>query len=532
MESHASEAARNGFDAVWWTDHMELFETLDDIRIDFSAAAVDQDGEAVIFGARQGRHLSLLKVDRPDAGVDTRIEGASLVVEVAAEARAADYRSVRLTPASRLGRVHTIEFCRPISSGLTIDAYLDAEGLCEDTGVAFSFEFSWHPEGRHRARFEGVAGEAGAPVATDDTTVVGQFTLPPPAGRETEGRARPVSIDLERALGLLAHGSDNTLSSFRLEISARNGKSISVRIDSLVIRSRRPAGAAQYATVDSLSRAYGEQFGLRSYVGAETGKIHTPQSPHMNGYLPPASRSSDTLFIDWRLPREQWVSRIHDAGGVVSFNHPFGASRNPRGRRDGGEDYENASDDAAGIEPPRVLAATRAPASEEEFWEVATPLLDGRGLGADLLEVGYIYRGIGSLEDHLRLWDLALANGVPLVGIGTSDSHGGVWGPDMVPNPFGTWVWAGTPDAADLIKALKRGHAAFGDPFGFKSDFVFTAGDSKGREAMMGDTLVAARASEVSMRVGFEPAPGEVRVEAVEVKMSPERELRATRRGL
>jgi hypothetical protein len=69
-----------------------------------------------------------------------------------------------------------------------------------------------------------------------------------------------------------------------------------------------------------------------------------------------------------------------------------------------------------------VSVSKRPPASEDEFWEIAEPLLDGKGLGADLLEVGYLYRGIGSLEDHLRLWDLALANGIRLVGTGTSDS--------------------------------------------------------------------------------------------------------------
>lgn len=529
MESHTSEAKRSGLDVVWWTDHTELFDGMGDTEIDFTAAAIDSGGKAVVLGARQGRQVSSLRIDGPKAGVDTRIEDGSLLVRVTAEPRPADHRTVRLTPASKLGRVRVIKFCRPVSSGLKLDAYLDVEGLDRDTYIAFLFDFSWHPGGQHHARFEGVAAGPGAPVRTDDTTVVGQFAVPSGGVGAAEDRSRLVSIDLGRALALLPQGGDNTLSSFSIEIGAGNGKSISARIDSLVLRSERPGGANQYATVDSLSDEYAGRFGLRSYVGIETGKVHTPRAPHMNGYLPSQTQSYKNLYLDWKMTRDQWIARIHDNGGLVSFNHPFGASRNPRGRpSDEEDDYE----DTSAVEPPRVLAVKRASATEEEFWAVAGPLLEGRGLGADLLEVGYLYRGIGSLEDHLRLWDLALANGVHLVGTGTSDSHGGVWGADMVPNPFATWIWARTSEADDLIKALRRGHAAFGDPFNFKSDFAFIAEGGEGRIAMMGDTLVVPAASTVSAWAAFEPMPDALEVEVVEVKMKQGRVIDATRRRL
>lgn len=528
MESHSAEAERNGFDVVWWTDHTELFDGLGDAKIDFAAAAVDSDGKAVALSTRQGRRVSSLRIDGPEAGVNARIEDGRLLVSVTAGPGTERSRTVTLAPASNLGKVRVIEFCRPVSSGLKLDAYLDVDGLGTDTYIAFAFDFSWHPAGQHHARFEGVAAGPGAPLPTSDTTVVGQFAVP----RATDaagGNPGLVSIDLEKALSLLPQGRDNTLSSFSIEIGARSGGVITVGIDSLVLRSGRPGGANQFLTVDSLAREHATRFGLRSYVGIETGKVHTPQSPHMNGYLPQEVGSYKNLYLGWRMPRDQWIAVIHENGGLVSFNHPFGASRNPRGR----PNYQVEEDeDASDVEPPRLLAAKRAPASEAEFWEVAEPMLEGRGLGADLLEVGYIYRGIGSLEDHLRLWDLALANGVGLVGIGTSDSHGGEWGPDMVPNPFATWIWAETSDAVDLIEALRRGHAAFGDPFNFKGDFAFMAKDSKGRTAMMGDTLVVPAASKVIAWAVFEPTPDSLNVELVEVKMNRGRVIDGTRRLL
>jgi hypothetical protein len=216
----------------------------------------------------------------------------------------------------------------------------------------------------------------------------------------------------------------------------------------------------------------------------------------------------------------------------------------------GGGDYESDGDragwadedeDAPGATPPRALQAAGAGATDEEFRDIADPLLELRALGADLLEVGYLYRGVGSLDDHLRLWDLALANGIRLVGTGTTDSHGGVWGPDMIPNPFASWVWAASPSAPDLIDGMRRGRVAFGDPFAWESELGFFASAAgaprvsneptglTGHGVTMGDTLVVPAGSAVSTWAEISPPRDGIEVTQVLVRMKPGREVEAAR---
>jgi hypothetical protein len=166
--------------------------------------------------------------------------------------------------------------------------------------------------------------------------------------------------------------------------------------------------------------------------------------------------------------------------------------------------------------------------SEDAFWEVAESLLRRKGLGADMLEVGYLFRGLGSLDDHLRLWDLALAHGIRLVGTGVSDSHGGAWGPDMIPNPFASWIWAPSASAADFLAAIKRGRVAFGDPFLWKSALAFSVQGEDGRSAVMGDTLYFTGRRSVRGQVRIEPGRDDVEVRVVRVKMKQAREVEKT----
>jgi hypothetical protein len=533
IESHTAEAAKNGFDVVWWTDHAELFDTFEDLPIGFADATMASTGDTVMLGSRQGRQVSKIIVERPAAGSAVgesavTVEDGRLSVRVGARPNDEQFVRLALEPASRLGTVRTIQFCRPVASGLRVDAWLRAEGVSPDSYLRFDFDLSWHPMGRHRVRFEGVAANPAPPMRLNDSTVVAEFEVPDTLG--------PVSLDLEAAAGLLPSGRDNTLSSLRVEVGARRGAAVAVEVDSLVVRSTKPEGANQFATVDYFAAKHAEDQGVVSHVGVEVGKIHLPSMPHMNAYMPGRAQGPDDLLLDSKTSREEWIAEVHRRGGLVSFNHPFGASRNPRSRRYA----EDEDEDALPAESPRVLQAAGAGASEQEFWEIADPLLETKALGADLLEAGYLYRGVGSLDDHLRLWDLALANGIRLVGDGTTDSHGGVWGPDMIPNPFATWIWAASPSAADLMNGMRRGHVAFGDPFAWKSDFIFLAspasGGGRGRSAggaggavMMGDTLVVPAGSAVETWAEITPARGDVEIVQVLVRIKPGREVEAAR---
>jgi hypothetical protein len=507
MESHCYEAKRHGFDVIWWTDHARLFETYEDIGVGFGTAFVDSSRSAILFAEGRARELTRFHVERPADGCDIRIENGRLILALDSDPGARDFRKATLTLGSERGKVHTVEFCRPVTSGLCFRSWYEIDEIGADTYLRFRFDFSLHPEGQHHVRFDVVGSAREEHVVSGDTMVVYQVD-PPCAGGG-------VVLDLEEALSLLGRGNDNTLSSCSIEVGARWGSSITVTIDSLVIRSLRAGGENQYRVVEAFNRSYQREYGITQYTGVEIGLFHTSRLPHMNAYLPVVYQTFESISLAQGLARDAWIAEIHDMRGLVSLNHPFGASLRPRRGR--GPDYPSGLS-------IRELSRMRDAVEDEDFWDVAEPILESDGLGADILEVGYLFRGIGTLEDHLRLWDLALANGVRLVGNGASDTHGGRWGPDMVPNPFASWIWAASDGQNDLLEALRLGHVAFGDPFLWKSKFAFGVED-----VMMGDTLAVAEGDEVTGWIRMEPRRDDIEVRLVQVRIKPGRDLEVLR---
>jgi hypothetical protein len=215
------------------------------------------------------------------------------------------------------------------------------------------------------------------------------------------------------------------------------------------------------------------------------------------------------------ISRKAWIDHIQALGGIVCVDHPFGAALRPS--RLGGQ----------GLPPDlslRELSLKSGVVDDAYFKKVAGPIVDDGAWEADLLEVGYLFRGAGSLEDHLRLWDLALANGVRLMGFGSSDSHGGRWGPNMEPNPFATWIWSVSDGPDDLLDAMRSGKMVFGDPFLWKSDLFFGVED-----AAMGDTLRIGGCEEVRGWLHMEPWRDDVTVRLVQVEIRDSDELNVIR---
>jgi hypothetical protein len=496
MESHSSEAERHGFDVIWWTDHARLFRDYEDIKLDFEGARVSSDGKLVVLGRGMRRSLTRINLERPGAGSEFDVSGGVLRLRLEPPG-SGESATVRMSLGSQRGKVHTVDFCRPVTSGLVFEVWGEVEGLGDRTHLGFEFDFSLHPPGRHHAYFAASPGVAGPPRARGDTTVYHEVQVP-------NGRFA-VSLDLLEALEQLPRGDDNTLSEATIVVGARAGELMYVAIDSVRIRSIEASGENQYRRVEQLARAYESQYGVRQLVGVEIGLVHTARLPHMNAYFPESTQAYPSIALDENMRRDAWIDAVHDLGGLVSLNHPFGASLRPR-RSEGGAYYgEELS--------IRELAKSKSRVSEQDFRWIADPVLDG-SLKPDILEVGYLYRGSGSLEDHLRLWDVVLANGVRLVGNGASDTHGGLWGPDMVPNPFASWIWARSDSQDELLKALKAGHVAFGDPFFWQSDFAFGIED-----AMMGDTLAVEEGRDVNGWVRMDPWRSDVDLRLVQIAL-------------
>jgi len=137
------------------------------------------------------------------------------------------------------------------------------------------------------------------------------------------------------------------------------------------------------------------------------------------------------------------VPAVHAAGGLVSYNHPFG-TRMPAA-------YSEAQQDALVAQ----VAASMLPAGA-----------GAAALGCDILEVGYPQRAGVDLAHHLALWDVMSRNAVFLTGNGTSDDHAGEdWYGDS--NNWVTTAWAPDTTLPSLLAALAAGQVSCGSLSGF-----------------------------------------------------------------
>ncbi|MGD9140942.1 MAG: hypothetical protein PVJ42_05325 [bacterium] len=504
MEWHCAYAREYGFDVVWWSDHAEVFDTYQDMRISFGRAMISDDRRSINLGITGGRRpLSMLAIDATRDGFDLGIEGARLNVGLTSRG-SGEFDTVRLTPASRRGPVKTVRFCRPVTSGLRFVAVMDFSGPPDDSFLRFGFDLAAHPEGRHHLLFDIVRRPGAGPRVIGDTLVVDEMLV--------EDFPARLSFDLERTASHLPDGYDNTLGSVYIEFGARNGATVEVAIDSLIVISDRPDGSNQYRVITQLADRYESRYGIAQYVGVEASGMHTPECPHMNAFFPESTETLENLVVDPRLTRAEWARGVERRGGLVSLNHPFGAALNPVGRGLYEVDAKT---------PLRELSARAGPIPEEDLWAVAAPIIESDGMGCRIMEVGYLFRGSGTLADHLKLWDLVLANGVRLVGNGVSDAHGGIWGPDMRPNPFATWIWAEDKDRDSLLEALRAGRVFFGNPFLYQGEFMFGVND-----VLMGDTLYVRGGEEARGWVRLETRVDDLEMRLVHVKLGAGREAR------
>jgi hypothetical protein len=175
---------------------------------------------------------------------------------------------------------------------------------------------------------------------------------------------------------------------------------------------------------------------------------------HINGFGPGADE-----FIDYTANANAWsnspgwqqtagyVAQIQAAGGLASFNHPFGT----------------------GAQKPSALSS-----QDSTLLQVFASLLQYDVCGADILEVGFQERGgstvdggtkvVADIAHHFALWDMLSRNSRWITATGVSDNHIGLakqWARDQ--NRFLTYPWAPSPAEADQLAALSSGRAYVGE---------------------------------------------------------------------
>ena len=122
---------------------------------------------------------------------------------------------------------------------------------------------------------------------------------------------------------------------------------------------------------------------------------------------------------------------MHAAGGLVTYNHPFGASGGTVGT------------------PEAQAERRRAVFAEMEASDL---------FGTQVLEVAYMVRGSVGLDAHLALWDTFSRRGRFLTGTGVNDDHNGrSWA--TLGNGYATGLWAPSTAEADVVRALATGRS-------------------------------------------------------------------------
>jgi len=162
------------------------------------------------------------------------------------------------------------------------------------------------------------------------------------------------------------------------------------------------------------------------------------QLPHVNWFggnvtMPDYGSTTGSGYTSYL--RNTAIPQMHAAGGLVSYNHPFGYG--------GGPLLPTTKQDALVSSVAKTLLPTSSSSA---------------ALGCDLLEVGYNVRQGCNLAHHLALWDVMSRNAAFLTGNGTNDDH---FGQDWygITNNWFTSAWAASTAQSDLLAALTAGRA-------------------------------------------------------------------------
>ena len=298
---------------------------------------------------------------------------------------------------------------------------------------------SYHPARTGRAAGQYVLsyrfGGAGAPGTRSVSGLLGVVNVPVVAGQWNSVAVTPAS-DIA-ALWPDMDARDFGL--FGLNLNAvSTGGAASGNFDYL--RFSRSSGDVQLQAQQDMEISYASSFpGVQQFQALEISLA----LPHINWF-----GSGVTLTDYGTVGAKQYqaflqstvIPQIHAAGGLVSYNHPYGV---------------------------QAIAVLPQATQNQKLTSTASTLLKNRALAADILEVGYPLRSGMDLAHHIALWDVCSRNALFLTGNGVSDDHVGTnW--LRFGNNWFTSVWASSNDEADLLAALASGRSWCASLSGFR----------------------------------------------------------------
>jgi len=478
MDSQLFQATKNSVDVLWWTEHDQRMLGLDYARtVNFTGLArgqAEMDTAALLEGASwrwESRHSGPLAngsaaglVASPVSPNDPRHQGSLHVTA----------KSTGTQPASSGFYANSAPAAwnyRDNLTGQTLRADVMLTPGWHDGYLELLISTSYHeatggrPAGTYALSYRFVPpGTAAHRVAQGNTGVITIPVTPSGGSRWYQAVLRPT----DDIAALWPDVDERDFALYGLTFSAV-----------------------------STGQQVGGYFGYLRFDRAKSGEALLAQQIDMSARLTPkypkvAQRQG--LEVSWKLPHMNWfgenikvvtyngigpqeypafvehtvVPAIHRAGGLVSYNHPFGFSFGHK------------------LKPK--------PEQAKALKHVAAKLLPHGGapaaMGADLLEVGYPNREGIDLNHHVALWDLLSRNGAFITGLGSNDDH---WGQNWygLPNNWFTAVWAKSTSIPDLLTAMGSGRAWAASLSGYRGSLDLVVDGS----APMGSVTVSSATS-------------------------------------
>lgn len=430
MQAHLAEAERTGVDVIWWTEH------------DHRMVARNYVTDVHFNGLTEWTGAGNLTWQSSYAG-QIASSSATIVSQPTSENDPGD-RALRVSTLSTTasGGTRTVK-ANPKNyalntsiDGTTISVYLRPVDIGEDAWFDIVIETSYRPSlagrpaGRYRLRYRVGGGQAVGTVTTTDP-LNGLIVLEPRVNRWTQ-----VTLDPVADFSLLwpdIDFRDAALTSFAFAASSRNSVRSTAVIDGLhferVSKTPNAVLGVQRELMDHYTPLY-------PTVVQQQGVELSASGPHLNWLgNPDIWPASEPANLDDALA----VAKIHEAGGVASYNHPYGSSGGP-------------------YSPTGRTSKRRS---------VTALMVAESAFGADIVEVGYPGGRAGMAQsDYVSLWDVLSRNLVFATGVGVSDDHDGEsWTQQQWRHITG--VWAQSTQTVDLQTALRAGRAWFCDPVGF-----------------------------------------------------------------
>jgi hypothetical protein len=407
-EAQFSQAASNGLDVLYMTDH--------DFRSTASNFITSLPSNAWVRSTTG----QLAQQASTVSGGGFRVLAESSSASVAASV------TLALQP-----KPLAFNRLRTSIAGQTLEHTVTTATLSGGATYEVVVQLSYHPaaSGRPAGSYQLVYrfGAGAASRFTENGGLTGVVAAPTPAA----GSVQLLSLETDvAALWPNMLPMDNAM--YGVTFSAKSphkGSVADVKVTGVRFQRTQNAPASVAANQASLISTYQPRFSnLTVRASIEIGE----PLPHMNPFgIAQYFPNYANLPTDPNQLFAAIVADVHAQHGLISFNHPFGFNDGP---------LLNATD--------RVTKRRQVFQSMQGVHE----------FGVDILEVGYILRGSVDAATHIALFDTFARNGTFLTANGTNDDHGGQhW--NTLKNGFFTGLWAASRSEADIMAGLAAGRA-------------------------------------------------------------------------